>query len=81
MIEREFAEETFSGGVFPLQRSQAFGLRDVQAATLAPPPIQGLRGAMLLATDVAPVSQRLRFWSNPTDLCSRTPVAWQTPSR
>jgi hypothetical protein len=53
--------QTLEVRVLSVQPAEALGVSDLQAATLAPPPIEGLLGHMLLATDVAHGSQRLGF--------------------
>jgi hypothetical protein len=51
-----------------LERPQALGLGHVHRAKLAPPPIQGLLGNIMLATDIADVSHDFCVVQNANNL-------------
>jgi hypothetical protein len=81
LIERAVAHEALEGSSLPLQGPEALGLGTAHAPTLAPPPLHGLFGNILLATDVAHGSQRRRFVQKPNALFFRKPFTLQTSSR
>jgi hypothetical protein len=82
MVQGECADEPLQRRVLTLKRAQLFGIGAVHTPTLSPPPIQRLLGNILVATDVADVSQSLGFWQHSDNLLGRKSVAFpQTSSR